>query len=80
MSFSQPAICCGDQRRRSFSSTMSRSIVFPASLHAFGRAARAHAEWSARAARYRRRPPFALTSRLTVEGDRPNPDAIARID
>jgi hypothetical protein len=32
------------------------------------------------AARYRRRPPFAATSRLTVEGALPNPDAIARID
>jgi hypothetical protein len=49
-------------------------------LHAFGRAARAHAAWSARAARYRLRPPFAATSRLTVEGALPNPDAIARID
>ena len=59
---------------------MARSTGLPASLHGFGRVARDHAARSARAARYRRRPPLALTSRLTVEGDRPNETAIARTE
>jgi hypothetical protein len=78
VSFNQPSICSGDQRRASFSSTIARSLGLPASLQAFGRAARDHAARSARAARYRRRPPLALTSRLIVEGDLPKPAAIAR--
>ena len=47
----------------------------PASLHALGRVARDHAARSARAARYRPRPPLALTSRLIVEGALPNADS-----
>ena len=41
-----------------------------ASLNASDRVARAEARWSARTARYPRRPPLALTSRLTVDGAR----------
>ncbi len=59
---------------------MSRSTGLPASLHRFARVARAHAAWSARAARYRRTPPLALTSRLTVEGALLSVAAIARMD
>lgn len=42
--------------------------------------ARAQADWSARAARYRLVPPLAATSRLTVEAGRPKARAIARYD
>jgi hypothetical protein len=59
---------------------MARSTGLPASLHAFGRAARAQAAWLTRAARYRRGPPVALTSRPIVDGARPSAAAIARID
>lgn len=45
------------------SSTMARNSGFPASRHVLGRAARAQADWSARAARYRLVPPLAATSR-----------------
>ena len=51
-----------------------------ASLHGWGRRARRHAARSARWARYPSRPPLRASSRLTVEGARPNRDAITRSD
>src|SRR5665809_87322 len=80
MVFSQPAICWGDHRCFSFLPTMALRAVLVASLHVLGRVARDHARWSAGAARYRWRPPCAVTSRLIVDGARPSPAAIARSD
>jgi hypothetical protein len=67
---SHVAICCGDQRNSSRASTTVRSAGRTASFAGFGRRALSAACRSARTARYRRRPPFAATSRDTVEGDR----------
>ena len=65
---------------RVLASTTARSRSQVASFDGFGRRARASASTSARQARYRRRPPLLLTSRVTVEGARPSRAAIARSD
>ncbi len=59
---------------------MARNTGLVASLYALGRVALDHACWSAVAARYRPRPPWAATSRLTDYAERPSPTAIARSD
>ena len=50
---SQLAICCGDHRSATTSSTMARNAWFEASLYGFARRERCHAARSARCARYR---------------------------
>ena len=77
---SHPAICCGDQSAASFDATISRSVTREANAEGFGRAARAQAAASVRAARYPLAPPLANASRLTIEGDLFNEAAINRID
>jgi hypothetical protein len=77
---SQPAICSGDQRSSSLSSTMARSPGRRPSFVCFGRQARPQAARSAVSARYWRRPPLPATSRDTVDGARPSTPAIVRSD
>ena len=57
-----------------------RSRAHDASFDGFGRRARRTAALSAGHARYRRRPPFVVTSREIVDGDRPSRRAIDRND
>jgi len=78
--FSHPAICSGDQSRLSLRATITCNLGCTASRHGFGRRASFHACASASVARYRWRPPWRAMSRLTVEGDRPIPAAIWRIE
>ena len=59
---------------------MSHSLALRASKHCLGRSADCQARSSARAARYRSRPPCRATSRLTVDGARPSRAAIDRKD
>ena len=73
-------ICWGDQLASSLRSTTPRSRRHWASLARLGRSARRHAARSATRARYFFRPPLALTSRHTVEGDRPRDSAMARME
>ncbi len=61
-------------------STTSRSRGHTASFAGFGLRILRTARRSAAHARYRSRPPFAATSRHTVDGERPIPRAIARTD
>src|SRR3954468_4392929 len=70
--FSHPAICSGDQFKRSFLATARRNCGFAASLHRLGRRVRVQAASSAGAARYRSYPPLRLISRATVDGERPS--------
>ena len=60
---SHPAICCGDQRSTSLSSTIARNPGRRASFVGFGRPPAPTPPGPARAARYRRRPPLPATSR-----------------
>jgi hypothetical protein len=71
-------ICCGDHRctRPACTSALSRSET--SSFPARGRLAQRIALRSAASARYRRHPPLAPTSRLTVDADRPSCRPIAR--
>ena len=73
-------ICWGDHLASSLRSTTPRSRRHWASLARLGRSARRHAARSATSARYFLRPPLALTSRHTVEGERPRASAMARIE
>ncbi len=66
--------------RQADSSTTARNAWFDASLQSCGLRARCHAARSARCARYRRRPPLRATSRLSVDGARPNRRARTRSD
>ena len=77
---SQPTICWGDHLCASLVATASRKAGYVAKRHRLGRRPRAHARWSAAAARYRRGPPWRRTSRLTVEGARPRSRLICRTD
>ena len=77
---SQPTICWGDHLCASLVATASRKAGYVAKRHCLGRRPRAHARWSAAAARYRRGPPWRRTSRLTVEGARPRSRLICRTD
>ena len=77
---SQPAICWGDQACASLVATASRRAACVAKRHRLGRRPRAHAAASAAVARYRRRPPWRRTSRLTVEGARRSWRLICRSD
>jgi hypothetical protein len=61
-------------------STTSRSRGHTASFAGFGRRISRTARRPAAHARYRPGPPFAATSRHTVDGARPTPRAIARTD
>src|ERR1700733_2052918 len=78
--FSHPEICSGDQFRISLRATIVRSSLRRASKHGLGRRADFQAWWSALLARYRGRPPWRATSRLTVEAARCKFLAISRID
>src|ERR1700733_590791 len=78
--FSHPEICSGDQFRISLRATIVRSSLRRASKHGLGRRADFQAWWSALLARYRGRPPWRATSRLTVEAARCKLLAISRID
>ena len=78
--FSHSEICSGDQSSASLSATRHRSLRWLARRHDFGRSANCQARPSASMARYVLRPPCRATSRLTVEGERPKPAAIPRID
>ncbi len=78
MRLSQPAICSGDQFRRSLADTVRAKAGRQASLQRFGRKARSHAARSEPVARYRSAPPLRRTSRLIVDGDRPSNRAIPR--
>ena len=73
-------ICWGDHLASSLRSTTPRSRRHWASLARFGRSARRQAARSATSARYFLGPPFALTSRHTVEAERPRASAMARIE
>jgi hypothetical protein len=77
---SHPEICNGDHHNASLSSTTARNRGFIVSFDGFGRWARRRDARCATAARYRRRPPLAATSRDTVDGERPNRRAIHRND
>src|ERR1700723_1134989 len=77
--FSHPEICSGDQFRISLRATIVRSSLRRASKHGVGRRAGFQAWWSALLARYRGRPPWRATSRLTVEAARCKLLAISRI-
>lgn len=76
--FSHPAICCGAHLASSFVATTRHNSGCCTSLHRFGRSARSHAARSAETARYALRPPWRLTSRLTVEAGRPSSRVAAR--
>ena len=67
---SQPEICSGDHSSASLAATSSPRAGDVASLQRFGRWAGCQARWSARIARYRRRPACRAISRLMVEGAR----------
>jgi len=75
---SHPEICSGDHSSASLPATSSRSRGTAASLQGLGRRARSHARSSARAARYRWRPPWRATSRLMLDGARWSRPAILR--
>jgi hypothetical protein len=65
---------------RSFWATMRASARFCTSLQVLGRCARSQAACSAWLARYCRRPPLRVISRLIVDGARPSVVAIERSD
>ena len=68
------AICCGDHCSRSLSSHHRPQLDAGRELRRLRSPHHApSARSSARAARYRRRPPLRATSRHTVDGARPNP-------
>ena len=71
----QGGICCGHTLM-----VITSTTGLAANLVGLGRRAAAIAARYAPTGRYRSRPPPATTSRLTVDGARPNRDAIARID
>ena len=73
-------ICSGDHLASSLRSTTPRSRRHWASLARLGRNPRRHAARSATRARYFLLPPLALTSRYTVEGERPRDWAMARME
>src|SRR3989344_78828 len=75
-----PAICSGDQQRRSFSSTYAKRTVSENSFFVarFDTLLHLHAVRCAFLALYPLRPPFLENSRLTVEGGMPSRSAISR--
>src|SRR5260370_34476274 len=78
--FSHPEICSGDQSNTSLLATIFRNLRLLARRHLFGRSPDPQACLSASWAREAERPPWRLTSRLTVDAARPRPLAIVRID
>src|ERR1700678_3764280 len=78
--FTHPEIYSGAARMISLLATIVRSFLWRASRHGLGRRADFQARWSASLARYRERPPWRTTSRLTVDAARSSPLAISRID
>src|SRR6266849_1259004 len=78
--FSHPETCSGDQSKISLLATMFCNSPLLARRHRLGRKADSQAWLSASWARYCGRPPWRLTSRLTVEAARSKRLAISRID
>src|SRR5882757_8432486 len=75
--FSHPEICSGDQSNTSLLATIFRNLRLLARRHLLGRSPDPRPGYPHRG---RDRPPWRVTSRLTVDAARPRPLAIVRID